>query len=215
MRNWQFILRELGWRAGLAAFIIFLLWLIGEFKWGEQAIIDHDKQPWAVIEMPTITDSHEPQQPVVTPQIEITEPAHTTEQATRGEAEQVIPTLPPPTVPPEPVGLHGLPFAPEHLDGCDEMMWYAYQFDLPARFEGVGWRESRCRNNVNTYCCWGYWQLYVSLHLQDHRLAPMYAECGIASIEDIFGNEPIKKQRNACGAAAVYAVQGGSAWDAW
>ena len=69
------------------------------------------------------------------------------EVAVRGE--QVILT---------PTGIFGLPFAPEGLDGCDEMRFYLDQFQMPARFDGIGWRESNCRNEdgVRTSCCHGY-----------------------------------------------------------
>ena len=94
--------------------------------------------------------------------------------------------------------------------------------ELPERFDRVGFLESSCRNDVSSFCCHGYWQLYVTLHLQDHRLAPLYAACEIRSIASVLGDDddtPLelarKKQRNACGAAAVYAVSGGGAWDVW
>lgn len=210
---YQFMLRELGWRLALALGALALLFLVGQCAAGESKLTPHAdavREGWTMVEIPTYNP--EEWEPPIT---EIVTPATITEQAVRGEQVEVTQVevgLPPV---PSQAGLHGLPFAPDDLTGCSEMMWYAYQFGLPARFEGVGFRESSCRNDVNTYCCYGYWQLYVSLHLRDHRLAPMYAECNITSIEDIFGNEPIKKQRQACGAAAVYQVQGGSAWDAW
>lgn len=125
-------------------------------------------------------------------------------------------TLP---LPPDPstLGLQGLPFAPEGLSGCEEMEFYRIQRGLPAYFGAerwqMGWKESNCRNNVSSFCCHGYWQLYVSLHLKDHRLAPLYKECGISSVSDVLGNEPIQKQKNACGAAAVLSVSGCQAWD--
>lgn len=37
----------------------------------------------------------------------------------------------------------------------------------------------------------------------------------VAVVDDLLGDEPIDKQRNACAAAVVYAAQGGGAWDAW
>lgn len=201
----------------MLGFLIPCLWVAGLITLSAQEVAERemvdrewDVTTWQTVPpLPTYTEESVGEWEV--PKVEVVAPAIITKQAVRGDQTQVTPTVPPP----EPVGVHGLPFAPDDLSGCDEMMWYAYQFGLPARFEGVGWRESRCRNDVNTWCCYGYWQLYVSLHLEDHRLGPMYAECDITSIEDIFGNEPIQKQRNACGARAVYDVQGGSAWDAW
>jgi hypothetical protein len=120
---------------------------------------------------------------------------------------------------PEPApaaGLNGLPFAPEHLTGCEEFDFYRAQVGLPERFNGIAWRESNCRNEpgVRTFCCHGYLQLYVDMHLKDHRLAPLYADCGITAISDINQNTPLSKQKQLCGAAALYSVAGISAWSA-
>lgn len=127
--------------------------------------------------------------------------------ALRGPAIQV-------SEPPVPTGVWGLPFAPSSLDGCDEMSWYRQQFGLPARFDQIGWRESNCRNEdgVHTSCCWSYWQLWVTLHLRDHRLAEPYAACGVDHYDDINSDTPLDKQRATCAAAAVYTVVGFSAW---
>ena len=75
-----------------------------------------------------------------------------------------------------PSGLWDLPYAPDGLSNCDEMNWYRVQWGLPDRFAALGWRESNCRNedSVRTFCCHGYWQLYVSLHLSDWRLILPY-----------------------------------------
>jgi hypothetical protein len=121
--------------------------------------------------------------------------------------------LPPPSPPPE-LGLWDLPFAPAELTGCDEMMFYGNQFGLPDYFRGIGWRESTCRNmpHVRTFCCHGYWQLYVRVHLRDDRIAPLYAACEIGSIDDINQDTPLSKQKQACGAAATFSVMGTEAW---
>lgn len=123
--------------------------------------------------------------------------------ALRGPAIQVSEPPPAPTT-------TQLVFA----DDCDEMSWYRQQVGLPERFDKIGYRESRCRNEeqVHTYCCWGWWQLYVSVHLADHRLGPRYAACGISSRHDIDSDTPEDKTRQACGAKAVYDVQGAGAW---
>ena len=128
--------------------------------------------------------------------------------AVRGE--QVV-VNPPPVVA---TGLYGLPFAPEGLDDCAEMNFYRVQAGLPDRFAALGWRESNCRNEdqVKTFCCHGYWQLYTSLHLRDHRLAPKMAACGVGSHHDLNSDDPLEKQRQACAAKALYDVVGLSAW---
>lgn len=112
-------------------------------------------------------------------------------------------------------GLHGRPFAPADLVGCDEMAFYRLQWGLPASFDTLGWRESGCRNeeNVRTSCCVGYWQLYVSSFVRDLRAAPRLAsECAVYSSSDVDSDAPVDKQRQACAAAVVYSIQGFGAW---
>lgn len=111
------------------------------------------------------------------------------------------PTLPPPPYP----GLNGLPFAPEGLSACDELSFYRQQWGLPAIFDGMGWRESNCRNDVENSCCHGWFQLHEKYwsHVPD---------CGVYNIYDLQGTEPIKKQRNACVAKHVYDISGCGAW---
>lgn len=116
---------------------------------------------------------------------------------------------------PPPAGLHGLPFAPDGLADCDEMMFYAAQAGLPDRFRALGWRESNCRNEdgVKTFCCHGYWQLYVSMFLRDHRAGPRFRdECAIFSHHDVNSDGPLDKQRQACGARVILDIQGYDAW---
>lgn len=130
--------------------------------------------------------------------------------ATRGTAVQVEPVPAPPETAPS------LPQAPGGLSNCDEMSWYRQYVGLPARFDGIGWRESNCRNEegVHTSCCWGYWQLSVALHLRDHRLADAYHNCGVYGRQDVDGDNPGDKYRQACAAKALYDVVGMSAWAA-
>lgn len=118
---------------------------------------------------------------------------------------------PPPTAP---TGLHGEAFAPEGMTGCDEMAFYRAQAGLPARFDQLGYRESRCinRDDVRTFCCYGYWQLNIPLHLQDARMRPLLAACGVDSYADVNSATPADRQRQACAAAALYDVVGYSAW---
>lgn len=117
-------------------------------------------------------------------------------------------------------GLHGKPYAPVGLSLCAEMNFYRIQWGLPARFDdsghhqrwtksdGLGWRESKCQNDVvsSTGCCGGYWQLYISVFLRDHRMKPLLAVCDVDSLSDVTGVEPYDKQRQACAARALYSV---------
>lgn len=123
------------------------------------------------------------------------------------------PATPNPT-PATPSGLWGKPFAPAGLSDCAEMTFYRVQWGLPAQFDKIGWRESNCRNEdgVKTFCCYGYWQLYVSLFLKDHRMKSKMAACGVSSYVDINSDTPLDKQRQACVAAALYGVVGMTAW---
>lgn len=119
---------------------------------------------------------------------------------------QVTPTQPPPV----PTGLNGMPLAPSDLTGCQEMSFYRQQAGLISHFDGLGFRESGCRNSVTSAigCCHGYWQI--------HRLwIGQLRHCDIDSVDDFLGNEGLDKQRNACAAKYIYSVQGGGAWDAW
>ena len=120
----------------------------------------------------------------------------------------------------------GLPFAPAGWSGCTEMNFYRVQFGLPERFgdggrhqkwvpsDGLGWRESKCRNDVtsSTGCCHGYWQLYISLFLRDTKLGPKVRACNVTKPLDVFGLEPYNKQRNACVAKALYDLKGLDPW---
>lgn len=132
---------------------------------------------------------------------------------------------PPTTTAPAPTGLGGLPFAPKGLDECAEMEFYRKQFGLPERFgdggrhqlwtpsDGLGWRESKCKNYVNTWCCYGYWQLHLNLFLSDWKLGPLLRnECKVDEVSDIFGHAPLQKQKQACAARKTYDVSGYSPW---
>jgi peptidoglycan hydrolase-like protein with peptidoglycan-binding domain len=130
--------------------------------------------------------------------------------------------------PPHPVGLNGLEFAPEGLDQCAEMVFYMRQAGLPERFgdsgrhsnwvksDGIGWRESKCQNTAvsGTGCCVGYWQNYISSHLSK---ASQYRdriinECGVTGRDDILGDSPIQKQRQACVTKVVFDISGLRPW---
>ena len=118
--------------------------------------------------------------------------------------------------PDEPTTDQVLPSSTERVfaSDCDEMHWYRAQAGLPARFDSLGWRESNCRNEdgVHTSCCYGWWQLNVTLHLRDHRLVDRYHACGVYSYGDVNSDTPGDKRRQACAAKALFDVVGYSAW---
>lgn len=103
---------------------------------------------------------------------------------------------------------------PRFASDCDEMHWYRVSAGLPARFDSLGWRESNCRNEdgVHTSCCYGWWQLNVTLHLRDHRLVDRYHACGVYSYRDVNSDTAGDKRRQACAAKALFDVVGYSAW---
>ena len=116
--------------------------------------------------------------------------------ADRGVAIQVTATVPPPA----PVGLHGLPLAPAGLSACETASFYRAQAGLPAIFDTLAYRESRCQPDASNWCCSGLWQI--------HKLwVARLADCGVYVRADLYD-----AQRNACAAAYVYAVQGIDAW---
>ena len=129
-------------------------------------------------------------------------PVDDLQPAERGGQHQVIDRAP--------TGLHGMPFAPEHLTGCDEASWYRQQAGLPDHFDGVIFRESSCRNDVSSWCCHGWAQIH-RIHLGSDWIMA----CDVHSIDDLLGVEPLDKQRNLCAAAGLFAIQGADAWDAW
>jgi hypothetical protein len=125
--------------------------------------------------------------------------------ATTGTA-QAVRISPPPKPPVWPTGIYNLPLAPFGLDACQEMMYYAAQFGLPGQFQGIGYRESNCRNEdiVHTSCCHGYWQL--------HRMHFPVPACGAVSYTDINSNDPYEKQKQACVAKQLFDDAGTQPW---
>lgn len=113
-----------------------------------------------------------------------------------------------------PVGLFGLPFAPEGLSDCEEMAFYRIQAGLPDRFQQLGWRESNCRNEegVRTFCCYGYWQMYFTMHVSDHQGGQVYVRCEVDEVSDYNGDTPLDKQKQACTAKGIFELVGYSAW---
>lgn len=123
--------------------------------------------------------------------------------AVRGKMIQVTPTLPPP-----------VELNPDNLTGCAEMDWYRNYVGLPEVFNGLGWRESNCRNDVRTFCCYGYWQEYISLWLSTkstYRDA-LVNRCGISGVGSIYGNSSKQKLAQSCAAKAVYDISGLGPW---
>lgn len=135
--------------------------------------------------------------------VAFTQGAKVATEATRGPSVQL--TEPP--APPTTVG-------PGDLTGCDLMQWHRTNVGLPAYFDRIVYRESRCTADpsVRTSCCVGPLQLYVSLHLKDHRLAPKYHACGVRSERDVDGPDDIA--RHYCAAKALWSVVGDDAWAA-
>lgn len=131
-------------------------------------------------------------------------------------AVRLNPPPPPTTVAPVPTGLWGQPFAPPGLSACDNAEFYRVQWSLPERFRQITWREANCRNEdgVRTSCCHSRYQLWVALHMKDHRIAPRYAACGVSTFHDINSDTELDKQRAACAAKALFDVVGYSAWSA-
>lgn len=146
-------------------------------------------------------------QPVPTPTEITAAAAHLTATvgATRtGDTVQAAPTLPPPPA----------LFAPADLDGCDEMRWYRVAAGLPAAFDGIGWRESNCRNEdgVHTSCCYGYWQI-SRIHI-DGTGSIYGRDCQVYTVADLNSDTPADKLRQACTARALYDADGLSPWAA-
>ena len=113
-------------------------------------------------------------------------------------------------------GLNGLPFAPQGLSDCDEMRFYREQAGLPDTFDALGYRESRCRNedSVRTFCCYGYWQNYISSHLSRSSAyrQRIIETCQVDGADDINSDTGLDKQRQACVTAVVYSISGLSPW---
>jgi hypothetical protein len=113
----------------------------------------------------------------------------------------------------EPVGgLNGMPSAPEGLSGCDEFDFYRDQAGLPAVFNSIVWRESRCRNDVHNSCCWGYLSEFYRNHMADRQGRQIYADCGVTSVFDYYGNEALAKQKQVCVAKGLYDIRGLAPW---
>lgn len=104
------------------------------------------------------------------------------------------------------------PSPPTFADDCDEMAWYRQGAGLPARFDALGQRESRCTNTPisRTSCCVGFWQLHKVIW-SDHRMRARLAACG-ATWANVRGDDVGSKRRQACAAKALFDVDGYSPW---
>lgn len=119
---------------------------------------------------------------------------------------QITATLPPPPTEPS--------LNPNNLTGCAEMEWYRAYVGLPVLFNSLGWRESNCRNDVRTFCCFGYWQEYISLWLsaKSSYRERLINECHISGVASIFGLSNSQKLAQACAAKVVYDISGLAPW---
>lgn len=106
------------------------------------------------------------------------------------------------------------PLNPDRLTGCAEMDWYRQYVGLPEVFNGLGWRESNCRNDVRTFCCYGYWQEYISLWLspKSSYRTRLIDDCGISGVAAIYGLSDRQKLAQACAAKVVYEQSGLAPW---
>lgn len=117
--------------------------------------------------------------------------------------------LNPPSPPPPSTPVYDLPL---DQDPCGNAHDLRVGFGLPERFDALAYRESRCLNNVRTYCCFGIYQLYWGKLSQDHRMIPLIAACGVETLLDIYGETPEKRANNTCVAKALFDVSGYGAW---
>lgn len=135
--------------------------------------------------------------PLTSGALKIAAPGVATSGAVRGEQTQVQPA----------------PASAPALTGCDEMSAIRQAVGLPENMDAIGYRESRCRNDVvsSTGCCVGYFQIHTG-----NFTAPGYRDgiraCGVTSRSDILGNSDEQKQKNACVAKVLYDVSGMSPW---
>lgn len=121
--------------------------------------------------------------------------------------------------PPVNLGINNLEFAPNGLSNCDEMQFYRMQWRLPEIFDSIGYRESRCENDAKPVtvigqCCVGYWANYISSHLssQSAYRIPIQQFCQVYGRDDIYGTNPLQKQKQACVTSIVFNISGLKPW---
>jgi hypothetical protein len=124
----------------------------------------------------------------------------TTTHALRGPNVQL--TEPPPAPPTTTIP----------LEPCDELRWYRTAAGLPARFDAIGYRESRCGNTAisRTGCCVGWWQIHW-VNFDDHRTIDGLQACD-ATWTNIRGDTPEAKTRQACAAKVLYDIVAYQPW---
>lgn len=99
------------------------------------------------------------------------------------------------------------------LDACGMLMYYRIQAGLPAVFDAIGYRESRCDNTVtsSTGCCVGALQIGTG-----NFTAPGYrdgiAACGVTRRSDIMGDNDSAWKKQMCVAAVLYRISDMQPW---
>lgn len=106
--------------------------------------------------------------------------------------------------------------APSGGDACAEMSGYRQAAGLPEQFDAIGYRESRCRNDVtsSTGCCFGWLQNFLSSHLSNQSAYRdrIINECGVTKVADIRGNSDAQKRGQMCVTFVVYSISGLAPW---
>lgn len=99
-------------------------------------------------------------------------------------------------------------------DVCTEMSVYREAAGLPEVFDAIGFRESRCHNEVGNACCHGYWANYLSSHLSSRSQyrQRIIDECGVSTVADIRGTSDAQKRASACVTFVVWSISGMSPW---
>lgn len=100
---------------------------------------------------------------------------------------------------------------PIFADDCAEMSYYRSWVGLPEIFDRIGYRETRCiqRDDVRTFCCYGWWQNYIASHLSDQSSYRdrIISDCAVTSYRDVNSATPEDKWRQACVTFVVYAIE--------
>lgn len=107
-----------------------------------------------------------------------------------------------------------VPAAEPTDDPCAEMSAYRQAAGLPEQFDAIGYRESRCHNEVGNACCHGYWANYLSSHLSPRSAYRdrIINECGVTQVADIRGTSDAQKRASACVTFVVWSISGMSPW---
>lgn len=105
------------------------------------------------------------------------------------------------------------PPAPAALTGCEKATAYRQQAGLPAQFDAIIYRESRCLNTVtsNTGCCVGALQVSIGNKTAD-GYRDGFAACGVTQRSDILGDSDSQWRKEMCVAKVLFDVSGMSPW---